>query len=98
MFVDEISENLKSTSNIAIRYDCDGGNERCGKLWTLKYRDAKKNFDKNAGKHICRNCWLKNNNPAKLKEVQAKIKKTKGTEKCPVELKKNTKQKSNNLK
>ena len=76
MFVEEIPYDVKTTTQIVIRYDCDGGNDRCGKLWTLKYKDAKKNFDKNKGKHICRQCSLKKNNPAKRKDVQEKIKQT----------------------
>lgn len=70
MYLSEIPESVKTTSLIKIKYDC------CGKEHTLKHKDAKKNFEKNEGKHICRPCWLKNNNPAKNKEVQDKIKKT----------------------
>lgn len=70
MFLSEIPENVKTTTSIQIKYDC------CGKDHVLKYKDAKKNFETNGGKHICRSCWLKTNNPAKRKEVQEKTKKT----------------------
>jgi hypothetical protein len=70
MFLSEIPKTVKTTTLIKIKYDC------CGKEHTLKYKDAQKNFESNEGKHICRPCWLKNNNPAKRKEVQEKIKKT----------------------
>ena len=70
MYLQKIPEDVKTTTPIKIRYDC------CGKDNTLKHKDASKNFDKNNGKHICRSCWLKNDNPAKRKEVQEKIKKT----------------------
>lgn len=70
MYLTEITENVKTTTPIEIKYDC------CGKKHTLKHKDASKNFEKNGGKHICRKCWLKNNNPAKRKEVQEKMKQT----------------------
>lgn len=70
MYLSEIPENVKTTTSIQIKYDC------CGKDHVLKYKDAKKNFETNGGKHICRSCWLKTNNPAKRKEVQEKTKKT----------------------
>jgi hypothetical protein len=76
MFLQEISENIFSTTLVKIQYDCNGDFERCGKEWTLKYKDAKANFDKNGGKHICRQCGLKNNNPASRPEVRAKVKQT----------------------
>lgn len=76
MFLQEIPEDVKTTTLVQIRYDCDGGFERCGKEWTLKHKDAQKNFEKNDGKHICRQCWLKFHNPAKKKEVRDKMKKT----------------------
>lgn len=76
MYPHEIAEiNLPSTP-VEIKYDCDGGFERCGKLWTLKYKDAQKNFEKNNKKHVCRQCSLKNNNPASDPKVRAKMKKT----------------------
>lgn len=70
MYFTEIPEDVKTTTPIQIRYDC------CGKEQTLKHKDAKKNFEKNNGKHICRPCWLQSNNPAKRKEVQEKMKQT----------------------
>jgi len=70
MYLAEIPENVKTTTLIQIKYDC------CEKEHTLKYKDASSNFEKNNGKHICRPCWLKNNNPAKRKEVQDKMKQT----------------------
>lgn len=76
MFLQEIPEDVKTTTLVQIRYDCDGGFERCGEEWTLKHKDAQKNFEKNDGKHICRQCWLKFHNPAKKKEVRDKMKKT----------------------
>lgn len=94
MFVEEIPDNVKTTTHVVIRYDCNGGFERCGRLWTLKYRDAQQNFEKNQGKHVCRQCGLKNNNPASRKEVRDKMKKT-SLEKygvtCPMNTKENTK-------
>lgn len=76
MFTEEISDDIFTTTLVVIRYDCNGGFERCGKIWTLKYKDAKKNFEKNNKKHICRQCMLKNNNPASDPKVRAKMKKT----------------------
>ena len=76
MFVEEIPDDVKTTTNVAIRYDCNGGFKRCGKLWTLKHKDAKKNFDANDGKHICRQCTLRAKNPMKCKAVRDKVKKT----------------------
>jgi len=76
MFLQETPKDVKTTTLVQIRYDCDGGFERCGKEWTLKHKDAQKNFEKNNGRHICRKCWLKDNNPSKDKKVRDKIKKT----------------------
>ncbi len=76
MFLEEIPENIFTTTIVKIRYDCNGGFERCGKEWKLKYKDAKLNFEKNKGKHICRKCHLTTNNPSKRPEVIAKIMKT----------------------
>lgn len=70
MYLAEIPENVKTTTLIQIKYDC------CDKEHTLKHKDASNNFEKNNGKHICRPCWLKSNNPAKRKEVQDKMKQT----------------------
>lgn len=76
MYLQEIPEGIFTTTLVQIRYDCDGGFERCGKEWTLKYKDAKKNFEKHGKKHVCRQCDLKNNNPASNPEVREKMKKT----------------------
>lgn len=76
MFVDQIPDDVKTTTLVKVRYDCNGGFERCGKEWTLKHKDAKKNFDDNGGKHICRQCQLRSKNPMKRKDVQEKVKQT----------------------
>lgn len=68
MYLEDPSDFVTSTHRIRIKYDCHG-EER----W-MKYSDAKKNFEKNNGKHICRKCWLKSDaNPAKKKEVREKM-------------------------
>ncbi len=68
MYVETIPETITYIHQIRIKYDCHG-EER----W-MKYSDAKKNFEKNGGKHICRKCWLKSDaNPAKKKEVREKM-------------------------
>jgi hypothetical protein len=76
MFLQDIPDGIFSTTLVEVRYDCDGGFERCGKEWTLKYKDAQKNYDKNGKQHICRKCGLKNNNPASNPEVREKMKQT----------------------
>jgi hypothetical protein len=76
MFLQEIPADVKTTTVINIKYDCAGGFERCGKEWVLKYKDAKLNFEKNGGKHICRKCGLTNNNPGSTPEAIAKRQKT----------------------
>lgn len=71
MYLEEIQENVKTTTIVKIKYDCHE-EERL-----MKWSDANKNFQKNNGKHICRKCWLKSDdNPAKNKEIMDKIKKT----------------------
>lgn len=71
MYLEEIPENVKTTTIVKIKYDCHE-EERL-----MKWSDANKNFQKNNGKHICRKCWLKSDdNPAKNKEIIDKIKKT----------------------
>lgn len=71
MYLEEITNDIKTTTKIKIKYDC------CQKEHELKYKDANKNFENNYGKHICRSCWLKSDaNPAKNKETIKKIKKT----------------------
>lgn len=69
MYLEKI-ENVKSTTPIKIKYDC------CNKEHILKFKDADKNFNKNAGKHVCRTCWLKTSNPAKSEVSKAKQKAT----------------------
>ncbi len=69
MYLEKVPESILTTTLVKIKYDC------CGKDHVLKWKDADKNFKKN-GKHICRICGLKLNNPARRAEVQAKIKKT----------------------
>lgn len=76
MFMDKIPDDVKTTTHVSIRYDCNGGFERCGKIWILKYKDAKNNFEKNKNKHICRKCNLVENNPGSRPEVREKMKKT----------------------
>jgi hypothetical protein len=75
MYLQDI-EKVLGGQFVKIKYDCDGGFARCGKEWMLKLKDAKKNFVNNKGKHLCRQCQLKTNNPARRKDVQEKIKKT----------------------
>ena len=70
MYLEEIPSDVKTSTRLKIKYDC------CGREHVLKYCDAKENFEKNGGKHICRPCGLKLNNPAKRQEVRDKIKKT----------------------
>lgn len=75
MYIQNISSVLDSQF-VKIKYDCSGGFERCSKEWSLKLKDAKKNATANNGKHICRQCQLRSNNPMKRKEVKEKVKKT----------------------
>jgi hypothetical protein len=70
MYLQEIQKCPLTTTLVKIKYDC------CGKEHILKWKDADKNFKKNNGKHICRPCWLKSNNPAKDEKTKEKIKKT----------------------
>lgn len=71
MYINELPENVKTTTLVKIIYDC------CGKGHVLKYKDAQKNYNKNKEKHICRPCWLKSDaNPAKNATSIAKAKKT----------------------
>jgi hypothetical protein len=69
-------KNILQSHEVNIKYDCSGGYENCGQEKMLKLRYAEKNIRDNDGKHICRKCQLKNNNPMKNKEVQAKVKRT----------------------
>jgi hypothetical protein len=75
MYLQNIDEILDGQF-VGIKYDCDGGFERCGKNWEVKLKDAKANAIKNDGRHICRSCQMSANNPARKKDVQDKIKKT----------------------
>lgn len=75
MYMQEI-KNILQSHEVKIKYDCSGGYENCGQEKMLKFRYAEKNIRDNDGKHICRKCQLKNNNPMKNKEVQAKVKRT----------------------
>lgn len=70
MYVSKIPESPFTTTIVKIIYDC------CSKEHSLKCADANKNFEKNNGKHICRTCWLKNNNPAKTQAAKDKAKQT----------------------
>lgn len=70
MYLQDVSNVPFTTTLIKIKYDC------CNKEHTLKWKDAKKNYEANVGKHICRTCKLKSNNPAKREDVKAKAKKT----------------------
>jgi hypothetical protein len=71
MYLDPIPENHFTTTLVRIKYDCP-----CGHEHTLKWKDADKNFQKNGGKHICRKCTLRTNNPFARPDVKEKIKKT----------------------
>ena len=75
MFLQDVATVLDGQL-VQIKYDCDGGFERCGKAHQLKLKDAKKNAASNGGLHICRSCQLRAKNPSKLIEVQEKIKQT----------------------
>ena len=65
----ELPENPLTTTKVKIKYDC------CDKEYTLKWKDANANFLKN-GKHVCRTCWLKSNNPAKQDSAKQKQRQT----------------------
>jgi hypothetical protein len=75
MFLDKIDGILPSQF-VRVKYECDGGFERCGKEWRLKLKDVIKNHENNNGKLICHKCQLRDKNPMKRKDVQEKIKKT----------------------
>jgi len=70
MYTEELPKSLFSTTLVHIKYDC------CGKEHILKWKDADKNFKKNGGKHVCRPCWLKSDNPAKKQSSKDKAKQT----------------------
>jgi hypothetical protein len=71
MYLEDVSSVPFTTTPIKIKYDC------CNKEHILKWKDAKKNFEVNVGKHICRICKLTSSeNPAKRPEVKEKAKKT----------------------
>jgi hypothetical protein len=69
MYTEEIPKSPPTTL-VKIKYDC------CGKEHTLKWKDADNNFQKNGGKHVCRLCWLRLNNPAKSEATKEKMKQT----------------------
>jgi hypothetical protein len=75
MYLEEIKNKLPG-QKVKIKYDCNGGNKNCGKENNPILKVAQINFEKNNGKHICRSCTLKTNNPMKNKENVEKIKKT----------------------
>lgn len=71
MYLEDVSSVPFTTTPVKIKYDC------CNKEHILKWKDAKKNFEVNVGKHICRICKLTSSeNPAKRPEVKEKAKKT----------------------
>jgi hypothetical protein len=70
MYTQSLPKHCYTTTMVAIKYDC------CEIERQMKWVDANKNFIKNNGKHICRTCLLKNNNPACKHEVREKMKKT----------------------
>lgn len=70
MYIEQLPEILGTTAIVKIVYDC------CDKPHELKWKDANKNYQKNGGKHICRQCSLKTNNPASRPEVREKMKAT----------------------
>lgn len=76
MYTEPLPDNVLPGQKVRIRYDCDGTSKWCGKDNTTLYRVAKKNADKHGGKHICRSCQLRANNPGTRDDVKAKIKKT----------------------
>lgn len=76
MYLQEIPKGILPGQRVKIKYDCNGGFKMCGKESSPLYKVAKKNADAHGGKHICRSCQMRANNPAKRKEVQEKIKKT----------------------
>ena len=75
MFLEPIEGKLPS-QRIKIRYDCDGGNDRCGKECDVLLKVAEKNFGDNGGKHICRSCQLKAKNPMYVETTKEKVKQT----------------------
>lgn len=75
MYLEEIANKLPG-QRVKIKYDCNGGYQNCGQESTPIYKVAKKNFEANGGKHICRSCQLAAKNPMKRKDVQEKIKQT----------------------
>ena len=70
MYPEKLPIDPFTTTIVKIIYDC------CGKEHQLKWKDADKNFKKNGGKHICRPCMLKDNNPASKPEVREKMRQT----------------------
>lgn len=70
MYTEELPKPCYTTTLVSVQYDC------CGVDRQMKWVDANKNFTKNNGKHICRTCFLKTNNPANRPEVREKMKAT----------------------
>ncbi len=70
MYLTLITDTTRPTTIVTVQFEC------CGKTKDWKYSIAKKNFERNNSKHICRSCWLKENNPSHKADVLAKIKKT----------------------
>ena len=55
-------EGLRHQDNCA--WKCD----ECNQGWTTKYVAAKKNFQQNNGRHVCRECFLTNHNPMRNRD------------------------------
>lgn len=72
----QIIDNILQSHKVKIKYDCNGGFEKCGQESLMKLKDAEKNLKNNEGKHICRQCYLKDKNPMKKKENVEKLKNT----------------------
>lgn len=70
MYTQSLPEPCYTTTLVSVKYNC------CGIERQMKWVDASKNFNKNNGKHICRPCLLKTNNPASRSEVRDKMKQT----------------------
>lgn len=75
MFLQDTT-NILPGQNVKIKYDCNGGFDRCGKEVLIKLKYATKNFNDNNGKHICRQCILTTNNPGNKPGAREKQKAT----------------------
>ena len=69
-------EGILPGQKVKIKYDCDGGFERCGKEFAILLRYAEKNAKDNGGQHVCRQCVLRSKNPMNRQEVKDKLKNT----------------------